>query len=71
MYEFLNVAYENDTSSEHRAARFATLQPTMRDVDSMIDFLGDTADAQYPVWRRRDATNTSTLVSFAFDGNRM
>ena len=60
----------NLISAKHRLARFEAINPKPSTLQEMLDVLGDTADAEYPIFRRNDTTHEDTLFSIAFDLNR-
>jgi len=74
-YIYLNVSQLPDQSSVHRMERYETLKP--KTYKEIINFLGDTTDSQYPVYRTGNADQTWTLATmvidfrtvFVFDGN--
>jgi len=54
------------TSARHRHATFLHTAPP-KDKTDLLNFLGDTSDATFPVFRRNDTTQEFTLVTVAFD----
>lgn len=52
-------------SSQHRRAAFEGSE--IKDLDTMLDFLGNTSDPQYPVYRHNDTTNEFTLLTVLID----
>jgi len=58
---------KNLVSSKHRLAAFERTLPRPDSLQTMLDVLGDTTDAAYPVFRRNDTTHEDTLFTIAFD----
>ena len=71
-YVTLNTPQYTDTSSTHRMARLAEM-PVPATEGDVRNMLGDTKDAEWPLWRRSNPTDTdvetlSTAI-FRFDLN--
>ena len=67
-YKYLtNVTQVHDDSSYHRQARADTL-PIAYDSQAIRNILGDTADAEYPIFRRGAApdVDSDTVCSAVF-----
>ena len=54
-------------SSQHRRAVFQKKSSEIKDADTMLKFLGDSSDAQYPVYRHNDTTSEFTLLTVFID----
>jgi hypothetical protein len=66
MFRRLNVPQDDDPSSDHRLERFNQLE--MQTVESMKEFLGDTKDTMFPVYRQPTPSDPiSTLSTGVFD----
>merc|ERR1712232_1317967 len=57
------------TSARHRHAAFLRTTPP-KDKTGLLNFLGDTSDKVFPVFRRNDTTQEFTLFTVAFDLER-
>jgi len=53
-------------SARHRRAAFQHT-PAPQSVTDLVNFLGDTSDKEFPVFRRNDTTHEFTLLTVAFD----
>ena len=54
-------------SSQHRRAVFQKKSNEIKDANTMLKFLGDTSDEQYPVYRHNDTTSEFTLLTVFID----
>jgi len=54
------------TSARHRRAAFERT-PAPKTVTDLVNFLGDTSDKEFPLFRRNDTTQEFTLFTVAFD----
>jgi len=69
MYLYLNGSVEQqvDTSSEARLNRFNEMEGEISMESGVRGFLGDTANARYPVYRTGDSDDTVTLATVVYD----
>jgi len=69
MYLYLNGSVEQqvDPSSEARLDRFNEMEGEISMESGVRGFLGDTANAKYPVYRTGDGDDTVTLATGVFD----
>eukprot|EP00033_Pygsuia_biforma_P000221 GCRY01000279.1.p1 GENE.GCRY01000279.1~~GCRY01000279.1.p1 ORF type:complete len:378 (+),score=75.18 GCRY01000279.1:60-1193(+) len=68
-YKHLNQTFNPDASTEHRQARYNEFPP-IKTAANILQFLGDTKDPEYPLYRNNTYPDDSvTLATALFDLN--